>query len=395
MLENLAELIEDRKTEILDWYEYKLSTVDRCIYSSIDIRFSGKKIAPIDTNLFPAGFNNLNDKDKDIASKSLQEFLRDKFPEANKILLVGEEHTRNLHYLDNLQSIKEIIIKAGYACEIADLGKKESVILDGEKNKNISIKALVKEKDILKTTDDFFPEIIVLNNDLIKGVPEKLSGIKQAILPSLNNGWFKRRKSRHFSVYNNLVQELEIKFDIPKFAISTEIDVCYNVNFKTGDGLLTLAQKAQNLLDKLKKQYNLMKLDEDPYVVIKSDFGSYGMGIIAIKNAEDILRLNQKHKRKMYVTKNNTLNDQVLIQEGIRTIDRVENYIAEPLIYMLNHQIVSFLHRGHQEKGDIDILNSSGMKIFNSGISEKSAYYKCCNFIAMIATLAAALETST
>ena len=29
-------------------------------YSSVDLRNSGFKLAPVDTNLFPGGFNNLN-----------------------------------------------------------------------------------------------------------------------------------------------------------------------------------------------------------------------------------------------------------------------------------------------------------------------------------------------
>ena len=37
------------------WLEHTIP-----FYSSVDLRNSGFKLAPVDTNLFPGGFNNLN-----------------------------------------------------------------------------------------------------------------------------------------------------------------------------------------------------------------------------------------------------------------------------------------------------------------------------------------------
>ena len=52
----LENLIIRNSCEIEQWFRMKWQDYSAPFYSSIDLRNSGFKIAPVDTNLFPAGF---------------------------------------------------------------------------------------------------------------------------------------------------------------------------------------------------------------------------------------------------------------------------------------------------------------------------------------------------
>ena len=58
--ENLHSEIIKSHMKIEAWFRNQWVKYPAPFYSSIDIRNSGYKIAPVDTNLFPAGFNNLD-----------------------------------------------------------------------------------------------------------------------------------------------------------------------------------------------------------------------------------------------------------------------------------------------------------------------------------------------
>ncbi len=384
MLQNFANIIRSKKIEIDAWYEAKLAKGNTCFYSSVDIRYSGDKLVPVDTNLFPAGFNNLKNTAK--ASGFAQNYIESNFTNIKKILLIGEDHTRNFHYLDNLINLEVIIRDAGYDCKIGSFSLEEAF-----NYKESIIHPLVKDGSILRAADGFIPDLIVLNNDLMNGVPDKITNIEQKIVPHPNNGWFKRRKSHHFAIYNELVMELGDLFAFPVKNLIADFSICDAVNFKDKIGLEDLAEKVDVLLKRIKSQYQENGIKDDPYVVIKSDYGTYGMGIMIAKSADEIRSLNKKNRKQMHVTKSNMVNEQVIIQEGVKTIDVVDGNAAEPMIYMVDHKEVAFFYRSHTEKDEYGNLNSVGMQIVSKQVSED--YQVCCNFIARLATLAAALES--
>ena len=50
----------ESSTQIEHWLRAQWQEYSPPFYSSCDLRNSGFKLAPVDTNLFPGGFNNLN-----------------------------------------------------------------------------------------------------------------------------------------------------------------------------------------------------------------------------------------------------------------------------------------------------------------------------------------------
>src|SRR6266567_4538897 len=59
-LQELERVVLDRRPEIERWFRTQWLEHEVPFYTSVDLRNSGFKLAPVDTNLFPGGFNNLN-----------------------------------------------------------------------------------------------------------------------------------------------------------------------------------------------------------------------------------------------------------------------------------------------------------------------------------------------
>jgi len=55
----LEQRILDASTAIERWFRLRWQAHEPPFYCSVDLRNSGFKLAPVDTNLFPGGFNNL------------------------------------------------------------------------------------------------------------------------------------------------------------------------------------------------------------------------------------------------------------------------------------------------------------------------------------------------
>ena len=110
--ENIHEIIIDHHQKIEGWFRNQCLKYPAPFYSSIDIRNSGFKIAPVDTNLFPAGFNNLDKNFEPLYISALSHALERQSVDIRKILLIGENHTRNQHYTNSLSVLSSFIKKS-------------------------------------------------------------------------------------------------------------------------------------------------------------------------------------------------------------------------------------------------------------------------------------------
>jgi glutamate--cysteine ligase len=55
------------------------------------------------------------------------------------------------------------------------------------------------------------------------------------------------------------------------------------------------------LLTKVRRKYKEYGINEKPFVVVKADNGTYGMGIMTVRDVKDLDALNRKTKNKMAV----------------------------------------------------------------------------------------------
>jgi glutamate--cysteine ligase len=115
------------------------------------------------------------------------------------------------------------------------------------------------------------------------------------------------------------------------------------------------------MLENINKKYKEYNVTQEAYVVVKANAGTYGMGIMIIKNSEDVLNLNRKMRKKMSVIKGGGVITEVIIQEGIHTEESIDQSVAEPVIYMIDRFVVGGFFRVHTNKEKDENLNSPGM----------------------------------
>src|ERR1700687_4756850 len=112
-LVHLERVVLDQRPEIERWFRTQWLEHEVPFYASVDLRNSGFKLAPVDTNLFPGGFNNLNPDFWPLCVHAAQSAVEKICPEARGVLLVPENHTRNQFYLQNVSQLSQFLRMPG------------------------------------------------------------------------------------------------------------------------------------------------------------------------------------------------------------------------------------------------------------------------------------------
>jgi glutamate--cysteine ligase len=386
------------------WFAERYQQAIPPFYSSVDIRHSGQKLAPVDTNLFPAGFNNVTSINK--AKDEIKSYLAKYFPHVKNILLIPEDHTRNLNYLENIVFLKNILEQRDIKVRVARISEtaQEDNNFKSSTGQMLFFDQITVNENIITLADNFLPDLIILNNDLSQGIPTVLQHINQPIIPSPQLGWHIRRKSTHFSAYNQVLADFAEQFPIDPFLLSTLFERCDDVSFKEEIGIDRIAAAVDRIITALKIKYQQHNISDEPYVFIKADNGTYGMGIMTVNSPEELFELNKKLRNKMEVIKGGVTNNSVIIQEGIRTIDTVLDKAAEPMIYLIGGEPINYIYRVNTVKDEYSNLNSHGMHFVQQEckeelysqqetlVSKQNSCEGVLSLVAKLATLAAVYE---
>ncbi len=348
----------------LQWFEHTPP-----FYASVDLRNAGYKLAPVDLNLFPGGFNNLSDDMLPLAVQAAQTAVERFCCDARNLLLIPERHTRNTFYLQNVARLVTILRQTGLNVRLGtlaeDITEPTTIALadaNGAMTRTLTLEPL-KRTQYRLGLDDFDPCAVLLNNDLSAGTPEILKGLnEQFLLPPLHAGWTVRRKTRHFGAYDRVANEFSDVLGIDPWLINPYFDRCDGVDFAARKGEDQLADTVDRMLAKVRVKYREYGITDEPYLVIKADAGTYGMGVMTVKSADDVRDLNRKTRNKMAVVKDGLQVSEVIVQEGVRTIERVNDAVAEPVVYMIDHYVVGGFYRVHAERGADENLNAPGMQ---------------------------------
>ena len=220
-----------------------------------------------------------------------------------------------------------------------------------------------KNTNSLLEYDGFIPDAILLNNDLSSGLPSFLDNVKQVILPSKNIGWTSRLKSEHFNYYSDVCGNFSKLLGFDSWLIEPEFRNCGEIDFKTKKGEECLIYNAEKLFKIISEKYEKYNIDERPYIIIKADSGTYGMGVITIDNISQIRNLNRKQRNKMLSSKGKIIPNRVILQEGVYSFEEIKNTnsVAEPVIYSFSNYLIGGFYRAHENKANNENLNSPGM----------------------------------
>lgn len=374
-LYHVEKIILNHVAVIEAWFRQKWKETPASLTSSVDLRHAGFKIAPVDTNLFPAGFNNLNPDFLPLCIQAAQSVLNEYIPDCTKILILPESHTRNKFYLQSLNVLRTIFIKAGFIVRIGSLDTEitspTEVLL--ENGDSLLIEPLRRQGDKVGL-DDFNPCFLMLNNDLSSGVPEILQGIDQRVKPTAKLGWSNRLKSSHFHFFDEVAKEFAALVDIDPWHINPYFSAMDGVDFMAQEGVEQLAQEVGKILGLIADKYAAYGITDKPFAVVKADNGTYGMSVMMVHDADEIRQLNRKQRTKMSSIKGSKKVDRVMIQEGVYTFETMpDGAVAEPVVYMIGQFVVGGFYRVHQGRGIDENLNAPGMHF------EPLAFAQACN----------------
>ena len=362
-LQELETRILAGSTEIEHWFRSQWQEHTPPFYGSVDLRNSGFKLAPVDMNLFPGGFNNLSPAFQSLCVQAAMAAIEKICPDARNLLLVPENHTRNTFYLQNVSRLATIMRQAGLNVRIGTINPaiSEPTSIDVPDSAPLLLEPLVRNGRRVGLRD-FDPCTVLLNNDMSSGIPDMLRNLhEQFVLPPLHAGWSVRRKSNHFSAYDDVARDFSQLLKIDPWLVNPYFAVCGEVNFHERAGEECLATNVDALLTQIRAKYLEYGIKEEPYVVVKADAGTYGMGVMTARSAEDVVGLNRKQRNKMAVVKEGLEVSDVIIQEGVHTQERINAAVAEPVVYMIDRYVVGGFYRVHTGRGPDENLNAPGM----------------------------------
>jgi len=361
-INELEQRILESMPAIERWFRLEWMEHTPPFYTSVDVRNAGFKLAPVDTNLYPGGWNNLTPEMLPLAVQAAMAAIEKICPEAKNLLLIPEKHTRNTFYLANVQRLMQIFSLAGLNVRLGTLDESitEPTPLTLADGSIVVVEPLQRDKRRLGLKD-FDPCTILLNNDLSAGIPKVLENLhEQYLLPPLHAGWAVRRKSQHFEAYEEVAKKFAKLLGMDPWLINPMFARCGKVNFADGSGIECVQSNADALLGKIRRKYKEYGINEKPFVVVKADNGTYGMGIMTVRDAKDLDELNRRTRNKMSVIKDGQEVSEVIIQEGVPTYERVNEAVAEPVVYMLDRYVVGGFYRVHAERGIDENLNAPG-----------------------------------
>jgi glutamate--cysteine ligase len=368
-INELEQRILDSMPAIERWFRLEWMEHTPPFYCSVDVRNAGFKLAPIDTNLYPAGWNILTPSMLPLAVQAAMASIEKICPEARNLLIVPDHHqAQNTFYLSNLAQLRRIFHMAGLNVRLGTISPdaKKSVTMELPGGESIVLDPVVRNKGRIGVKD-FDPCTILLNNDLRAGAPGILEDLhQQYLLPPLHASWATRRKSTHAKCFEEVSKRFGKLIGVDHWLINPLFDKCAGVDFSTEAGVQELATKVDVLLGKIRKKHKEYGIKEKPFVVVKADNSDPRMGILTLRDAKDLENL-----RQAIATQGLGVQD-VLIQEGVLTSERLNDAVAEPVVYMMDRYVVGGFYRVHAERRVDESLNTPGSSFVPLAFAEST-----------------------
>ncbi len=357
-INELEQRVLDSMPAIERWFRLEWMEHTPPFYSSVDVRNAGFKLAPVDTNLFPGGWNNLTPPMLPLAVQAAMAAIEKICPEARNLLLIPENKASSTFYLSNVAQLQRIFHMAGLNVRIGSIDPaiKKTTTIELPNGESVTLEPVIRGKRRIGVKD-FDPCTILLNNDLSAGVPGILEELhEQYLLPPLHAGWATRRKSKHFKCYEEVAKRLGKLLGVDPWLINPMFEKCGEVNLAEGVGMDCLSSNVDALLAKIRRKYKEYGIKEKPFVVVKADNGSHGMGIVTVRDVKDLAALAER----VQAQSTSAPACDILVQEGVLTKERMNDAVAEPVVYMMDRYVVGGFYRIHADRGIDENLNAPG-----------------------------------
>jgi glutamate--cysteine ligase len=263
----------------------------------VDLRNAGFKLAPVDTNLFPGGFNNLRRKCCRWRCRPPWRPSRNLPGRAQPAADPGNP-PGNTFYLQNVGRLMQIFRQTGLNVRLGTLSPGSPSRTDRAARRHPAgggaAGALANGRRLgLK---DFDPCTILLNNDLSAGIPvlENCTSKAAAAAARRLGAAPQEQPLRRLRRGGEEVRQAD-RVDpwmlnplFAKVATSTSRSAPAPTRWPT----------ACRAAGEDRKKYKEYGIKEQPFVIVKADAGTYGMGIMTVKDASEIKDLNRKQRTR-------------------------------------------------------------------------------------------------
>jgi glutamate--cysteine ligase len=121
-----------------------------------------------------------------------------------------------------------------------------------------------------------------------------------------------------------------------------------------------LFESVAQFYDGLVGIYRKRGLSYKPFLFLKNNQGTYGLGVLKVSSPTDLEKWTYDQRKKMKAAKGGGGVSELIIQEGIPSQVRSEGATAEPVIYMIGSSLAGGFLRTHPSKSESESLNSPG-----------------------------------
>ncbi|MDH4482538.1 MAG: glutamate--cysteine ligase [Rhodoferax sp.] len=358
-INELEQRVLDTMPAIERWFRLEWMEHTPPFYTSVDVRNAGFKLAPVDTDFYPSGWNNLTPEMLPLAVQAAMVAIEKICPEARNLLIIPEHNTHNTFYLSNLVQLRRIFHMAGLNVRIGSISPEftQSTVIQVPGGETITLEPVMRTNGRIGVKD-FDPCTILLNNDLHAGIPGILEDLhQQHLLPPLHASWTVRRKSLHFKCYEDISKRFGKLIGVDHWLINPMFDTCHDVDLAHAESVGRLTEGVDALLTKIRRKYKEYGIKEKPFVVVKGNNGSDGMGLMTVRDAKDLPALLEKTAAGGQALAG---LQALILQEGILTNERVNDAVAEPVVYLMDRYVVGGFYRVHAERGVDENLSAPG-----------------------------------
>lgn len=342
---DLEKKILDATPSIERWFRLEWQEHTPPFYCAVDLRNAGFKLAPVDSSLFPGGFNNLSQEMLPLAVQASMAAIEKYCPDAKNLLLIPEQNIQNPFYLQNIARQMQIYRQTGLNVRLGSLDEtlKEPVPIDLPDGSQLMLEPLERSQNGRRLgLKNFDPCTVVLNNGLSAGVPALLENIhEQTLLPPLHAGWGVRRKSTHMSAYDDVVKRFAKMVDIDPWMLNPFYLKCNDISFDDAGSETAVMAAVDSVLAKIRKKYKEYGIKDKPFVVIKADANNVDVELMLVKHSSEVPALLRQQTAIRQID--------LIVQEGIYSFEQINQSLAEPVVYMIDRYVVGGYYKVHEQ----------------------------------------------
>lgn len=356
--------------------------------SSTSSNRPSSRLAVVDTNRFPAGFNHVDIADYDKAADALRRNAR--INGASGITVIHEAHTRMLAYYDSVHALVKILEHCW----------------PEKKVERVSISNFEKHESARRKNDECgrVGNYFLLNADLSTGMKSEDTnavsspygidktdvGDSPTLVKCVSStdrfmGWDIRSKAIHFAFLSPIIEHVSSMLNLEEGSLEASFAVSLECCVEKPDHREQLAVQIDELLRFTAKRFTRDDHDASDSgtissrrnIFVKNDSGTYGLGVYPFSSGDELRKANSTVLDKLSYARHGQRARRYVLQEGIPTSLRdSEGRSMEVVLMCLAGRCYSYFVRvGAVKNSDIKSLNAPGSFFVQRGDFESNPKY--------------------